>query len=137
MWDIDVLINRTLVYGTFTITLACIYLGLVVLLQQLFHILTGQPQSAPVTVISTLVIASLFHPLRRRTQEIIDRRFYRRKYDAAKTVETFSTTLRSEVDVNQLSARLVTGARETMQPAHISLWLRQPEHRVVRDVDDS
>ncbi len=135
LWDINVLINRTLVYGTFTITLACIYLSLVVLLQQLFHTLTGQPQSAPVTVISTLVIAALFQPLRRRTQEVIDRRFYRRKYDAAKTVEAFSTALRSEVDVNQLSAHLVTVARETMQPAHISLWLRQPEHRAQRNLD--
>jgi hypothetical protein len=137
LWDIDVLINRTLVYSTLTITLACTYLGLVVLLQQLFHTLTGQPQSAPVTVISTLVIAALFQPLRRRTQEVIDRRSYRRKYDAAKTVEAFSTALRSEVDVNQLSARLVTVVQETMQPAHVSLWLRQPEHRAVRDVDVS
>ncbi len=129
------LINRTLVYGTLTVILACVYISLVVLLQQLFHIITGQQQSAPVTVISTLVIAALFQPLRRRIQQTIDRRFYRRKYDAARTLAAFSATLRDEVDLEQLCKQLVAVVDETMQPAHISLWLRKPEQHTQRNID--
>ena len=128
LYDIDILINRTLVYGTLTALLAAVYIGSIVLLQQLFLQLTGQRQSALVTVISTLAIAALFQPLRRRIQGVIDRRFYRRKYDAARTLADFSATLREQVDLEQLSERLVDVVEETMQPAHVFLWLRKSGH---------
>jgi hypothetical protein len=130
LYDIDVLINRTLVYGTLTVLLALIYIGLVISLQSLVRLFTGQVSQSPVVIVaSTLAIAALVQPLRRRIQQVIDRRFYRRKYDAAKTLEAFSATLRSEVDLNQLRERLIAAVEETMHPAHISLWLRQPEHK--------
>jgi hypothetical protein len=125
LYDIDLIINRTLVYGTLTALLAAVYFGGVAATQAIFHTLTGQerqPQLA--VVVSTLAIAALFNPLRRRIQTFIDRRFYRRKYDARKTLEAFSTTLREETDLEALNSELVGVVRETMQPAHVSLWLR-------------
>jgi hypothetical protein len=123
LFDIDVLINRTLVYGSLTAMLALVYFGSIVVLQRVFVGLTGE-QSTLAVVASTLVIAALFNPLRRRIQGFIDRRFYRSKYDARKTLEVFSATLRDETDFDALSNDLVGVVRETMQPAHVSLWLR-------------
>jgi hypothetical protein len=123
LFDIDVLINRTLVYGSLTATLVALYFGAIVLLQRLFVVLTGEKSTLAV-VASTLVIAALFNPLRRRIQSFIDRRFYRRKYDARKTLDAFSEKLRDETDLEALNDDLVGIVRETMQPAHASLWLR-------------
>jgi hypothetical protein len=121
LYNIDILINRTLVYGALTALLALIYFGLVFILQSLVRAITGQISQTPLVIVgSTLVIAALFHPLRRRIQQVIDRRFYRRKYDAARTVEAFSATLRNEVDLSQLREHLITVVQETMQPAHAS-----------------
>ena len=127
LWDIDILINRTLVYGSLTALLALIYFGLVIGLESLVRLFTGQASQSPVIIVaSTLAIAALFQPLRKRIQAIIDRRFYRRKYDAAKTIAAFSATLRNEVDLTRLREHLLNVVQETMQPAHVSLWLRQP-----------
>jgi hypothetical protein len=123
LYEIDLLINRTLVYGTLTAILVALYFVGIVVLQRVFVLLTGQ-QSTLAVVASTLLIAALFTPLRRRIQSFIDRRFYRRKYDARKTLEDFSAQLRNETDLNALSDDLVGVVRETMQPAHVSLWLR-------------
>jgi hypothetical protein len=131
LWDVDVIIKRTLVYGTLTFILALIYACLVIALQAPVHMLTGQASESPLVVVgSTLVIAALFQPLRRRIQSVFDRRFYRRKYDAARTLEAFSATLRNEVDLDQLSEQLLAVVQETLQPAHVSLWLRKPEKNV-------
>jgi uncharacterized membrane protein YhdT len=122
LYDIDIIINRTLVYGTLTVLLAGLYEGSIVLLQEAFRTLTGQ-QSGLAIVASTLLIAALFTPFRRRIQSFIDKRFYRRKYDARRTLEAFSAKLRNETDLDALSEDLVGVVRETMQPVHVSLWL--------------
>jgi hypothetical protein len=122
LYEIDILINRTLVYGSLTATLVALYFVGIVVLQRVFVLLTGQ-QSTLAVVASTLLIAALFTPLRRAIQGFIDRRFYRRKYDARKTLEAYSTQLRNETDLEALSDDLVGVVRETLQPAHVSLWL--------------
>jgi hypothetical protein len=125
LWNIDIIIRRTLVYGWLTGLLVLIYFGSVVLWQTIFRLFTGRAQSEVVTVISTLVIAALFSPLRRRVQAIIDQRFYRRKYDAARTLSAFSAALRDEVQLDRLTDEILGVVSETMQPAHVTLWLKE------------
>jgi hypothetical protein len=123
LYDIDIVINRTLVYGSLTALLVALYFSAIVVLQRLFVVFTGE-KSTLVVVASTLVIAALFNPLRRRVQGFVDRRFYRRKYDAVKTLAAFNTRLRDETELETLSGEVIGVVRETMQPAHASLWLR-------------
>ena len=125
LYDIDLLINRTLVYGSLTAMLVAVYVGGIVLSQRVFVGLTGQEELPQLAIVaSTLMIAALFAPLRRRIQAIIDRRFYRRKYDAAKMLSDFNTRLRDETDLGTLSDDLVGVVKDTMQPEHVTLWLR-------------
>jgi hypothetical protein len=125
LYDIDIIINRALVYGPLTVTLLLVYSGGVTATQAFFRTLTGQEQQSQLAVVaSTLAIAALFNPLRRRIQSLIDRRFFRSKYDARKILEAFSARLRDETDLDTLNAELMTVVRESMQPEHASLWLR-------------
>jgi hypothetical protein len=125
LYDLDIVINRALVYGSLTAILALVYFGGVTATQALFTALTGQEEQQQLAiVVSTLLIAALFNPLRRRIQSFIDRSFYRRKYDARKTLEAFSAQLRNETDLEALGDDLVGVVRETMQPEHVSVWLR-------------
>ena len=134
LWDIDIIINRTLVYGTLTVALGLIFVGLTLGLQFLVRGIIQQNNDIAL-VASTLAIAALFEPLRRQIQNFIDRRFYRQRYDAAKTIAAFGDIIRNEVDLNQLTANLVAVVKETMQPAHVSLWLcplEKPQSRNTR-----
>lgn len=134
LWNIDRIINRTLVYGTLTLILTTVYVGLIIGLQALLRGVINQDSSVAI-VISTLAIAAFFQPLRYRLQQIIDRRFYRSKYDAATIIEVFGATLRSEIELTQLSEHLVTVVEETMQPVCISLWLRPASNKRKPDIN--
>jgi len=136
LWEIDVLINRTLVYGLLTATLLVVYLALVFAGQALLSSLLG-PNNGVVLVGSTLIVAALFQPLRHRIQQLIDRRFYRSKYDAAKIVAAFSSTLRQEVDLDQMRDQLLAVVQETMQPASLSLWIRPLKQQPSGEEPDS
>jgi hypothetical protein len=126
LYEIDFIIRKTLVYGVLTAVLAGLYFGSVVVLQSISQILTGEAQSEVVTILSTLGIASIFAPLRRRIQTAIDRRFYRRRYDSQKILEGFTGVLSNEVDLEALTDRLVQVISETMHPEHVSVWIRNP-----------
>jgi hypothetical protein len=134
LWDIDVIIRRTLTYSALTAVLGLAYLGSVLMLQGVFQALTGEGQSPLVVVLSTLGIAALFGPVRRRVQAGIDRRFYRRRYDAARTLAGFGASMRDDVDLEGLRARLLGVVEETMQPAHASLWVRGREIKDLKEL---
>jgi hypothetical protein len=128
LWYIDILINRTLVYGLLTLILAAVYAGLVIGAQNVLVSLIGKNEGI-VIVSATLVVAMLFQPLRRGIQNVIDRRFYRQKYDAARTLEAFSVTLHQEIDLEHLNEQIMSVIQKTVQPAHVSLWLYKPASR--------
>ncbi|MDP9381862.1 MAG: hypothetical protein M3Q29_17285, partial [Chloroflexota bacterium] len=128
LYDIDVVINRALVYGSLTATLVLVYVASVASLQAALRAVTGQ-ESTLAVVTSTLLIAALFNPVRRLVQGFVDRRFYRRKYDAAKTLAAFTARLRDETELETLSGEVVGVVKDTMQPAHVGLWLREPQAR--------
>jgi MFS family permease len=135
LYEIDIVINRTLVYGALTAALVAVYFGGVATLQSLFRALTGQEQQPQLAiVVSTLLIAALFDPLRRRIQRFIDKRFYRRKYDAVKTLAAFNSRLREETDLESLRVEVLGVVKETMQPDHASLWLRPYRANAKEDV---
>jgi hypothetical protein len=128
LWDIDIIIRKTLTYAMVVALLALVYFGSVILLQQMFASLTGA-RSEVVTVLSTLAIAALFVPLRNKIQEVIDRRFYRKKYDAQQVLQDFAETVRDETDLEKLTGRLIEVVDETMQPTSVNVWLRNREHK--------
>jgi len=135
LFDIDVIIRRALVYGTLTAVLAAVYVGIVIGAQAVVQALTGQRGQQPVFIVaSTLLVAALFNPLRRGIQAAIDRRFYRKKYDAERTLAAFSASLGSEADLERVRERVLAVVQETMQPAHVSLWLRPPERRSTEQI---
>jgi hypothetical protein len=125
LWDVDLIVRRTLVYAILTGSLLLVYFGSVVVVQIIFNALTGQEQSSQLTIaLSTLVIAALFNPLRRRIQAFIDRRFFRRKYDAAQTLAAFASSVQDEVEIGQLQQALAQVITDTLQPTYLSLWLK-------------
>ncbi len=135
LWDIDAIINKALVHGALTASLVVTYVAGVFGMQLVVGGVTRQvgfqSQQPIVIVVTTLLVAALFRPLRARVQRVVDQRFYRQKYDAQKTLAAFGTTLRSEVDLSQLTEHLLATVQTTMQPTQVSLWLRQPEQHPI------
>jgi hypothetical protein len=129
LYDIDLIIRKTLVYGALSATLGLVFFGGVALLQRVFGGITGTEDSPVAIVISTLMIAALFSPLRRRIQDFIDRRFYRQKYNAEQALADFTATARNETDLDALSSKLVEVVSQTMQPERVTVWLAKSERR--------